>query len=250
MYLVPAIFRPLAQLVVDLARPKPGEHVLDAACGTGVVARLIAPQVGRSGKVVGIDNDPVMIALARSLDRDIEWQEGDIQSLPLADEVLDLVVCQQGLQFLADRIAGLCEFNRVLVRGGRVALAMWTEVTKSPGHATLFASLGARLGADMSQPPPWSLADGTQVLAMVSAAGFSDVEMTVRLLRARFPSARRFVEIMLDGSSKMTRQALARLPSDQRAGFVDEVAERLQIYETGGVLELPMETRLLVSRKR
>ena len=249
-HLVPAIFGPWARVLVDLARPKPGEHVLDAACGTGVVARLVAPMVGQSGRTVGLDFDPIMIAMAKSLGPDIEWQQGDLQSLPFTDGLFDLVICQQGLQFLPDRDAGLQQIYRVLRPGGRTVLGIWTELAKSPGQATLFGALGAMLGTDMSQPPAWSLADGKQVLKLVSAAGFVDVETTVTSLQATFPSARRFVDVLIDGSSKLTRQALAQVPTDRKTAFINDVAERLHDYETGTALELPMESRLLVGRKQ
>ena len=169
---------------------------------------------------MGLDFDPMIIAVAKSLGPDIEWQEGDLQGLPFADELFDLVICQQGLQFLPDRDAGLKEIYRVIRPGGRMVLGLWTELTKSPGHAVLFGALGALLGVDMAQPPPWSLADGTQVLKLVSAAGFIGVETTVMSSRATFPSARRFVEIMIDGSSRLTRQALARVPAGRRVAFI------------------------------
>lgn len=248
-YLVPAIFRPLGEMVVALARPKAGEHVLDAACGTGIVARLVAPAVGTAGRTVGLDYDPVMLAMAESLEPGIEWHQGDIQSLPFPDQSFDLVICQQGLQFPPDRQAGAREFHRVLRRGGRIVLAIWTEVAKAPGHAALFAALGTRLGTDMNTPPPWSFADESKVRELVTAAGFTNIEMSLRSLRARFPSARKFVEIMLDGSSKATRQALSQLPAGQRDEFIADVAGRLQRYEVGGGLELPMETRLIVGWK-
>jgi SAM-dependent methyltransferase len=155
-HLAPTIFRPLARVLIDLARPKPGEHILDAACGTGVVARLIAPMVGQSGKVVGLDFDPVMLSMAKSLGPDVEWQEGDLQSLPFVDDLFDLVICQQGLQFLADPDAGLRQIYRVLRPGGRVVLAIWTELAKSPGHAVLFCALGTLLGTN-KPPSAWSL---------------------------------------------------------------------------------------------
>jgi SAM-dependent methyltransferase len=59
--LVAAIFEPLARILIERARPELGEHVLDATCGTGIVARLVAPMVGPSGKTVGLDYDPIMI---------------------------------------------------------------------------------------------------------------------------------------------------------------------------------------------
>ena len=52
--LVTTIFEPLARTLIERARPKPGENILDAACGTGVVARLVAPMAGPSGRIVGL----------------------------------------------------------------------------------------------------------------------------------------------------------------------------------------------------
>jgi ubiquinone/menaquinone biosynthesis C-methylase UbiE len=54
-------------LLVDVARLVPGERILDVACGTGVVARAAAKRVGAAGRVVGVDLNPGMIAVARSL---------------------------------------------------------------------------------------------------------------------------------------------------------------------------------------
>ena len=83
--LVPAMFEPLTRILIERARPEPGEHVLDAACGTGIVARLVAPMVGPSGRTVGLDYDPIMIEMARSLAPEIEWRQGDLQNLPFPD---------------------------------------------------------------------------------------------------------------------------------------------------------------------
>src|SRR6266545_1405550 len=65
--LVPAVFAAWASLVIALADPKPGERVLDIACGTGVVARLAAERVGHTGNVVGLDLNPGMLAVAASV---------------------------------------------------------------------------------------------------------------------------------------------------------------------------------------
>jgi hypothetical protein len=64
--LVPAVFAAWAAQVVALADPRPGERVLDVACGTGVVARLVAQRVGPTGKVVGLDLNPGMLTVAAS----------------------------------------------------------------------------------------------------------------------------------------------------------------------------------------
>lgn len=248
--LVPAIFEPLARMLIDQARPRSGEHVLDAACGTGIVARLIAPMVGPSGTTVGLDFDPIMIEKAQSLAPEITWRQGDLQNLPFADELFDLVICQQGLQFLPDRGAGLRQIRRVLRPGGRMVLATWSDLAKSPGHSLLFEALGAIVGSDSARPTAWSLANEAQLLKLVSEAGFGSVATTTVSLQTTYPSARRFVEILLNGSSKLTREALARIPADRKTAFIDEVTVRLRAYETGNTLVLPMESRVSVANKR
>jgi SAM-dependent methyltransferase len=249
MQLVTAIFEPLARIVIERARPERGEHVLDAACGTGIVARLVAPLVGPSGRTVGVDYDPIMIEMARSLAPEIEWRQGDLQNLPFPDASYDLVICQQGLQYLPDPGAGLRQIHRVLRPGGRMVLATWSDLAKSPGHVLLFQALEATIGPDRARPVGWSLADEAQLLELVSEAGFVSVTTTITL-QTRYPSARAFVEIVLEGSSKVTREELAQIPANRKAAFIDEVAMRLRDYETINALTLPMETRVLVGNKQ
>lgn len=248
--LVQAIFEPLARILIERARPKPGERVLDAACGTGIVARLVEPIVGPSGRAVGLDYDPIMVEMARSLAPQIEWRQGDLQNLPFADGFYDLVLCQQGLQYLPDPDAGLRQIHRVLRPGGRMVLATWSDLAKSPGHVLLFRALAATIGPDKAQPVGWSLADEARLLELVAEAGFVSVTTAIVSLQTRYPSARAFVEIVLKGSSKVTREELAQIPADRRAAFIDEVATRLRDYETRDALTLPMESRVLVGNRR
>jgi SAM-dependent methyltransferase len=126
-YMVPAIFGPWAEDLLALAMPTPGERVLDVACGTGVVARLVAQRVAPTGTVVGFDLNPGMLAVARTLPlpqgAKIEWREGNVSAMPFPDASFDLTLCQQGLQFFPDRSAALREMRRVLAPRGRLALA-------------------------------------------------------------------------------------------------------------------------------
>ena len=123
--------------------------------------------------------------------------------------VLDIVTCQQGIQFLPDRAAGLRQMHRVLRPGGRMALSVWTEFAKLPGHAMLFAALGKVLGVDMRQPPARSLTDATQLLRSFRRPA-SELEMKLAFLRTTWPSARRFVEIVIAGSFELdTRDVVA-----------------------------------------
>ena len=65
-FLVPHLFTPWAHDLVARAEPKPGERVLDVACGTGIVVRAVLPGVGPNGRVTGADFSPEMLAVART----------------------------------------------------------------------------------------------------------------------------------------------------------------------------------------
>src|SRR5262249_13923549 len=144
-YLVPAIFGPWAADLLALAAPQPGERVLDLACGTGAVARLTAERVGTAGAVIGLDLNPGMTELARSLPAPrgaaVEWRVGTALELPFTNATFDLALCQQGLQFFSDRAAALGETRRVLRSGGRLALSVWRSIDRSPGFAALAEAL-------------------------------------------------------------------------------------------------------------
>jgi ubiquinone/menaquinone biosynthesis C-methylase UbiE len=144
--LVPAIFDPWARALVDVTDPRPGEHVLDVACGTGVVARAAAPWVEPDGTVTGVDINPGMLATARSTDAAIEWRQADATDLPFPDGTFDIVFCQQGLQFMADKEAATRELRRVLARPGCLALSAWRAVERSPGYAAFADALERHAG--------------------------------------------------------------------------------------------------------
>ena len=98
-YLVPAIASLWAADLIDRAAPRPGERVLDVACGTGVVSRLAAKRMG-SGRVVGLDINGGMLAVARSLNSpSIEWYEGSALAMPFPDASFDLCCVSSGSSF-------------------------------------------------------------------------------------------------------------------------------------------------------
>jgi ubiquinone/menaquinone biosynthesis C-methylase UbiE len=128
-YMVPTLFGPCATNLIEAADPRPGEHILDLGCGTGIVARQIASRVGTSGKVIGIDVSPNMLAVAKmAADREeltIEWREGNAEQLPFPASSFDLVVCQFALMFVINKAVALAEMRRVVTEDGRVVISVW-----------------------------------------------------------------------------------------------------------------------------
>lgn len=193
---VPAIFRPLSRHVLALAAPRLGERVLDLACGTGIIARQVAPLVGGEGRVVGLDLRPGMLAAASKLTvpygAPIEWLEGDATRLDLAPGSFDLVVCQQGLQFFPDRAAAVAEVKRVLAPGGRAVIACWRTIEHHPLWSKMVASemrLMAAIGANASDAvAPFALGDAGELRAVLEGADLRDVTIVERTVEVDFPA--------------------------------------------------------------
>jgi ubiquinone/menaquinone biosynthesis C-methylase UbiE len=247
--LVPAIFGPWAEDLVALAALRPGERVLDVACGTGVVARLAAGRVGGVGKVVGLDLNAGMLNVARALPpppgASIEWREGNALAMPFADGSFDAVLCQQGVQFFPDRAAGLREMRRVLIPGGRLVLSTWRSIHHSPGFAALAEALARPVGPNLLDGP-FSLSDGEELRALLTGAGFTDVSIRPSVKAIRFPSVEVFVWHYLAATPLAGR--IAEIDDSTRSALIGEVTAALQTYLGAEGLAFPIESHLTVAR--
>jgi ubiquinone/menaquinone biosynthesis C-methylase UbiE len=111
--------------LLDLAA---GERVLDVGCGSGVVTRQIAGRVGPTGRVVGLDPSPALLAVARELAREagltdnVEFLEGSALRLPFPDASFDAVVCVTVLSHVPKGETAIPELARVLRPGGRLGV--------------------------------------------------------------------------------------------------------------------------------
>ena len=113
--------------VTHFARVNSGQAVLDVGTGTGVVA-ITARRIG--ARVTGLDLTPAMLAMAKENanvagHRDIEWHEGDAETLPFADAAFDVVLSQFGHMFAPRPEVAVSEMLRVLKPGGTIAFATW-----------------------------------------------------------------------------------------------------------------------------
>lgn len=99
-YFVPVIAAPVAADLLEAAAIRPGERVLDVACGTGIVTRLTQERVGSTGRIAGLDPNVGMLTVARQaalLEPQVDWYEAPAEAIPLQDESFDVVLCGMGL---------------------------------------------------------------------------------------------------------------------------------------------------------
>jgi SAM-dependent methyltransferase len=199
--LVPALMEEWAPRVADAADIHPGHRVLDVACGTGVLTRVAASRAGPSGAVTGLDLNRGMLAVAARLSPGLRWQQGTAAALPFPDHSFEAVVSQFGLMFVPDPAWALREMMRVLVPGGRLAVAVWASLADTPAYAAEVALVDRLAGATVADAlrAPFVLGEAERLAELCLAAGITGATVALHQGRGRFPSIRRMLEVDLRG---------------------------------------------------
>jgi ubiquinone/menaquinone biosynthesis C-methylase UbiE len=126
------------QAVVDHLAFTGEEHVLEIGCGPGAAARHAARQIGAAHAVTALDRAPVMLRCARALatvDRSpaVTWVEGVAEALPFERPQFTTVFAINNWHHWDDATAAVAEILRVLLPGGRIAIAQRTAASRHPG---------------------------------------------------------------------------------------------------------------------
>lgn len=241
-YFVPTIGEPVARDLIAAAELRAGERVLDVACGTGVVARLAAEQVGPTGTVTGLDLNPGMLAVARSVapaEPPIAWHEASADDMPLPDGAFDVVLCSMGLQFMGDQLAALGEMRRVLAPGGRVLV---TAPGPTPAPFAIFAAALARhLSDDIAGfvHAVFSLHDPRELADLMAAAGLGDV--TTDTHTKQLPTAPPADFLWQYVHSTPMAGPLAQASADTRAAIQDEIVGQWQPFVADGTILIEVD---------
>jgi len=205
--LVPAIFKPYAQDLIERARPiGPSDRILDLGCGTGIVARLLRERLGGAARITGADVSPAMITKARALAPELDWHEANAMALPFADHSFDLVLCQQMLQFVPDPELALREIRRVLVPGGRLILSTWRARPEQPMYEALGRVAERHLGA--SNDKRWMMTV-SRLRELFAATGFADVTFGTHTL------VDHYADFPVRGSTMAANHDVAGLSADE-----------------------------------
>jgi ubiquinone/menaquinone biosynthesis C-methylase UbiE len=249
-YFVPAIGAPLANDLIRIAALRPGERVLDVACGTGVVARLASQAVGAAGTVAGLDVNPGMLAVARSTTPPgvaIGWHEASAEAMPLPDASFDAVLCQMGLQFVHDKHAALSEMRRVLAPGGRLILNL---PGPTPQLFVIMAQALARhIGAEAAEfvNHVFSLHDPAELQNLINGAAFGDVSVQTDTKSLRLPAPEEFLWQYVH--STPLAGAVAKVSDERRTSLEREVVAKWQELVRDRALMLHMRMVEATARK-
>jgi SAM-dependent methyltransferase len=245
---VPAIFGAWAGPVADAAGIRTGSNVLDVGCGTGVLAREALRRVGQEGRVVGLDLNTGMLAVAARTEPNVEWRQGDAASLPFEDASFDVVVSQFALMYFPDRVASLREMWRTLAPGGRLAVASWAPIDHARGYEILVDIAAGQCGREAADvlAAPFVLGDPAELGKLYADSGIPRANVTLHEGSIQFPSVTEFIRIEVKGSpladmlSDDTMQALAAESEDALVEFM----------VPSGAIVMPMDAHIVTATKR
>jgi len=151
-----------------------GEVVLDLGSGAGIDCFLAAKKVGATGKVIGVDMTPEMIALAKENAKkfnysNVEFILGDIEHLPVVDNTVDIIISNCVINLVPDKAKAFSECYRILKPGGRIAISDIILEGTLPPHLkeSIDAYVSCIAGAIQKD----------EYIALLHKAGFTNVEI-------------------------------------------------------------------------
>lgn len=244
---VPALFAQWVPTLLRHAGVAEGQHVLDVACGTGVVARTALKSVGASGRVSGVDLNPAMVSVARERTPSIDWQVGDAADLPYDAQSFDAVLCQSALFFFPDPQRACREMARVLRSGGTVALQTYAGLEEQPGYGPFVDIVVHHAGAHARSllGTYWSAGDVAELRHLLEGVDLEPSSAETVLGHVTFPSVEALVHTEISATplaEHIDDSTYLTITRDAEAVLTDHVDRQ-------GTISLPIRARFTAGRK-
>jgi SAM-dependent methyltransferase len=175
---------PIGQHLMEVTKPAAGERVIDVGCGCGDTSIELARRVAPGGSVMGVDVSAPMLARARDRGASqpgVTFEQGDAQVCEFAKEAHDLVYSRFGVMFFSDSVAAFRNLRSALKPNGRVAFVSWLPARDNAWVKIPVEILKAHVELPAPTPPgepgEFAFADPEHVQHILSAAGFTDIEI-------------------------------------------------------------------------
>lgn len=213
--------RQLAPQLVELARVKPGDRVLDVGCGPGALTTELVRRLG-AASVAAVDPSESFVAAARDRHPGVDVRRAAAEALPYADREFDAALAQLVVHFMADPVAGLREMARVTRRDGVVAACVWDH-TGGRSPVSAFWQAARDLGLGTQDESALAGSREGHLVELFETSGLREVEGAVLVARVEYASFDDWWEPFEFGIGPAGAQFVAMSP-DQRT----RVRERCQ----------------------
>jgi SAM-dependent methyltransferase len=250
------LLKPIADVLIDRARPQAGERVIDVGCGSGATTVAFARKVAPSGHVFGIDVSGPMLERARQTapkDLPIDFALADATVYPFDSHSFDLLASRFGVMFFADPALSFTNLRKALRPSGRLAFACWREPKENPFFMAPLQAVYKHVPKLPPQGPedpgPFAFASEARVNRILGAAGFTGIAMEPCNL-ALDVALGRGLEAAVGSAFEIgpASRALEGHPAETRAAATNSVREVLAAYAKGDTVPLPASIWIVTAR--
>lgn len=230
-FLGPMIFEAYAKDMAARLGVKPGQRVLELACGTGIVTREIVRAMPGDASLVATDLNPAMLEIAKTEaggDARVSTAVVDACTPSYEDGSFDVIACQYGVMFFPDKIGSMKQARRVLKAGGKYVFSVWDSLEHNPIPRAVHETLAGMFPAN---PPrfleqlPYGWSDRAEIERTVRAGGFANVTVETVGFPSSAPTAGEAAKAWVEGTP--LRPALAERGAADPAPVTARVAEVL-----------------------
>jgi SAM-dependent methyltransferase len=241
------VLAPVLDALIERARPKAGERIVDVGCGAGSTSIALAQKVGPAGRVLGIDVSAPMLARARQVAPQglpVDFVLADATVYPFEPAAFDLLASRFGVMFFAEPAVSFANMRKALKPSGRLAFACWRDPRDNPffmaplqavyKHVPKLPQVGPE------DPGPFSFASEARVHRVLGEAGFSGIAMEPCDLSLDI-AVGRGVDAAVESALEIgpASRALAEQPDDVRAAAMNSLREALATFARGQTVPLP-----------
>lgn len=246
----------VAQAVIDLAGPVPGDRVLDIGCGTGAVSMLAAEAVGPTGHVLATDIAAPFVTRVEKRARvhsHVSALQADAQTASWPTDRFDLAVSRFGVMFFADPAAAFANIAKALRPEGRIVFAAWGRTEDNP-YWRVPRELVDRLVVPRPRPlpntpGPMGLADAGWAMDRMKAAGLSDVAVETREISLLHEEgAAGAADLSLRIGPAVRPMAEVEATPELIQNYKDEATRAFEPYEIDGQARIPATVHLFTAR--
>lgn len=249
-HLGPLLFGPYAEEMARRVSDLRAGVVLETAAGTGIVTGALARRLPAGVEIVATDLNQAMLDFAATKPgmARVTFRQADALALPFGDGSVDVVLCQFGVMFFPDRVAGYREARRVLKPRGRLLCAIWDSLAHNPVPRCMTDALARHFPAD---PPrffartPHGHSDQGTIRSELAQAGFARIAIDTVTLPSRAPSARDAATGLCQGTP-LRGEIEARAPHGLQEA-TDVVAAALAAEFGTGPIDAPMQALVILA---
>ena len=245
-----------AAKVLEIARLRDGEMVLDVGTGPGSPALEAIPSVSPTGRVTGIDFAPSMIAAARKRAAELgvanaDFLEMEAEQLGFPDDTFDAAISRYAYPHFTNARLALKETLRVLRRGGRLVAAMHGAADRNPYFGGPIAALSRYhdVPSPITERGPFAFSEPGSLQAAMKSAGFADVTVHVHDATIVVDDFDQYWTVQKAGGAAI-RRALDKVPAAQRAEAEAAALASMQSYVAGNRGTFPAQIIVGVGWKR